>query len=124
MQQMRQNMVDVRYGDVWWVSPLHTNGLHINQGKPRPFVIVSCNNCNKSSGNVTAVPCTTQKKKELPTHVTAFFNHKENTIQCEQVTTFGKEFLLHFVDTVGTRKMLEVQEALKIHLGMEVADET
>ena len=117
-------------GQIWWSKPnasVDMNSLtpkertalfgNIQQGI-RPVIIVSNNTGNRNSQILQIVPCTTAFKKPLPTHCTLYIGDKLNTVLCEQLTTIKKSDLYNYVGTVDANEMQELDNCLKISLGM------
>ena len=71
-------------GQIWWY---HNNavwdGGTYNQGKSRPVIIVSNEMANANSNVLIAIPCTSQTKKEMPTHTVFELNEITNTAMAE-----------------------------------------
>lgn len=107
-----------RRGEVWWAEPPQESVSSYQ--KTRPWLIVSNDKANEHSPFVTAVPCTTMEKREwMPTHVEVQLFTKRNVIQCEQIRTFGKEYLKGYMLRIHGHWMEEVDEALAVQLGLE-----
>lgn len=108
-------------GEVW-VAELPHNKSCI-QGGCRPVLVISNNACNKYSSVVTVVPVTTKsnKRKDLPTHVDIISDMDEiNTILCEQILTVDRNNIRKLLYKLDENKMSQVEECLKIQLGMTI----
>lgn len=113
---------EARRGDVYWADVPNAAGVHMNRGM-RPFIIVSCNISNRYSKNVTAVPCTTRRKAKIQSHAYVEANGRCNVAQCEQIQTFGAEYLGNFICRLSAEDMEKVNLALRIHLGLWKSDD-
>ena len=114
-------------GQVWFlvdndVPLVHTSGSV--QGKNRPWLVVSNNQCNQSSPIYTVVPLTTAPKKDLPTHVTFQTGDKTQTILCEQIRTVSQQVFFntgsYYKWTMSEKYMAMVDEALAEQLGLSL----
>ena len=101
-------------GQVWWSG----NNSDTGANKSRPFVIVSNNAGNKFAPFVLAVPCTTEEKTNLATHVKLYFNNYNNTVLCEQIRTIYTSDLTGYICTLDGEAMNQIDEALKVSLGL------
>lgn len=108
-----------RQGDIYWAElPVKEMGRSI-QCFRRPYLIVSCDDANNSSSNITVVPLTASPKKFLPTHVKAMMNGKLNIIECEQPMTIDRSLLGTFFGTVTQKTMENVIKALNTHFQLK-----
>ena len=94
-------------------------GKHVQFGK-RPAIIVSNNVNNRCSPVVIVVPCTGMRKKtSLPVHVIMCNELRLPSIAlCEQITTVPIDALVDYCGKCGPKTMKNVDEALKISLGL------
>ena len=111
---------NIKRGQVWYHSPSVGFTGHI-QGGPRPVIIVSNNVINQTSSVVLAVPCTTQVKRNFPTHVLFVLNDKISVALTEQVFRVDVNELVNLRYTLEDYIMSQVDEALKISLGFKSA---
>lgn len=104
-------------GQIWWHK---SNNIYNGsvQGGTRPVVIVSNNKANKFSKNVTVVPCTSQDKKDLPTHF-KFILDEHTTVLCEQITTISSDELTTYIGTCDDYSMQQLNKALYIAIGLD-----
>ena len=86
----------------------------------RPCIIVSNNLGNYFSENITIVPCTTNtEKKPLPTHVALqVIPNIESLALCENIVTVSKRKCENFLGILDDSIMNEIDEKLKIALGL------
>lgn len=93
------------------------------QGKTRPSVVIQ-NDIGNDSSPVTIIACITSKPKSklYPTNV--HISAQETGLQCDsivllnQIRTVDKTRLIKKIGIVPNDKMLEINEALKISLGL------
>lgn len=105
----------IRRGQVWFYKPTVTPTGHIQKG-PRPVVIVSNDHLNQSSDVVLAVPCTTQIKRNFPTHALFIMKGKVNVALTEQMGPVNVDELTHLEYTLEEYIMNQVDEAIKVSL--------
>jgi mRNA interferase MazF len=108
---------NIERGQVWYHVPTVTPAGHIQQG-PRPVIIVSNNQCNKNSPVVLVVPCTTQIKKNLPTHVLFIMNKQVNIALTEQAGPVNVDELTNLKYILEDYIMDQIDNALKIAFGL------
>ena len=85
------------------------------QCETRPVLVISNDANNCFSGSVNAIPLTTKKKRNLPSHVTVrgFGLKMESTVACEQITTLDKarlkdkNYIGHIDDPAVLEKILQ-----------------
>lgn len=89
--------------------------------KRRPVIVVSNNVGNFFSGVVTVVPLTTSERlNPLDTQVSFLLNGKQNWALCEQMYCTSKDSLGSYIGTVGTSKMREIDEAIKMSVASDL----
>ena len=111
----------IRRGDVFWADLDPVKGSE--QGKTRPVLIIQ-NDVGNENSPVTIVACITTNlsRKDYPTNV--FITAKETGLSSDsvvllnQIRTLDKTRLKKKIGCVLNYKMLEVDEALKISLGL------
>lgn len=108
---------NIKRGQVWYHVPTVTSSGHIQKG-PRPVIIVSNNQCNENSPVLLAVPCTTQIKKNFPTHVMFIMNKQVNIAQTDQAGPVNVEELTNIKYILEDYVMERIDEALKIAFGL------
>lgn len=104
-------------GQIWWHKSNNVYNGSV-QGGTRPVVIVSNDKANKFSKNVTVVPCTSQYKKDLPTHF-KFILDEYTTVLCEQITTIQSGELTTYIGTCDDYSMQQLNKALYIAIGLD-----
>lgn len=103
-------------GQVWWCNLDLMPNTNI-QGGRRPVIIVSNDNANRYSNNITIVPCTTADKKELPTHLKINLA-EQSTVLAECVTTIPNTKLENYIGICDDRIMKQIDKILKVALGL------
>lgn len=108
---------NIKRGQVWYHVPAVTPTGHIQKG-PRPVIIVSNNRCNDNSPVLLAVPCTTQIKKNFPTHVMFIMNKQVSIALTEQAGPVNVDELTNLKYILEDYIMDQVDDALKISFGL------
>lgn len=110
---------DIHRGDIWWCD-LGEYHDHV-QGGMRPVIIASNDMNNLYSTTVTVIPVTSSTtKKPLPTHFPVDNPAiRENTVAlCEQLVTVSKSQLNNFVCRLTLSQMRDINECIRVALGM------
>lgn len=105
-------------GQVWWVGTQKEIDGHV-QSYNRPYVIVGNNIGNAKSPVLLAVPCTSENKRYMPTHVKCIINGIPNIILCEQIKTINKSNIGNYMFTIDDNTMEEINKALEVALGLK-----
>ena len=109
-------------GEIWIARFDPTVGAEIK--KKRPALIVSNNFNNQYASTATIVAITGYKGEEIyPFEVLIPSAEetglaKESKIKCSQIRTVDKSRLLKFIGKIQENLWPEIEQALKIHLGM------
>lgn len=104
-------------GEIWYIE--NNNFTGSEAGFTRPAIIVSNEKNNLYSGVIEVVYLTTQKRKELPTHIKIRSSPKISTALCEQVYSVSIERLKEKCGTVTLSEQGMIDKALLISLGIE-----
>lgn len=107
---------NIKRGQVWYYVPTVTPSGHIQKG-PRPVVIVSNDRINETSSVVLAVPCTTQIKRNFPTHTLFILNRTVSIALAEQMMPINVDELTDLKATLEGYIMEQIDESIKITLG-------
>lgn len=110
--------MEIKRGDIWYVSRDTYAGSE--QASGRPAVIVSNQKNDENSETVEVVYLTTQPKKDLPTHVAIYSAERKSIVLCEQITTVSVERLMGYKGHLTAAEMTNVEIALLISLELEV----
>lgn len=107
-------------GQIWLVALDPAVGHEIQ--KTRPALIVSNDINNRLAGTITVVPITDAGEKVYPFEVFLPTKDaglkKDSKIKCQQIRTVDKSRLIKRLGFVSANKMLDIERAIKIHLGM------
>lgn len=110
--------ISIKRGDiVWGKSPKKDGSVQFSRNV-RPYLVISNNYCNEYSPVITVIPFTTAEKAELPTHYSIFFNGRNNTILCEQITCISKDLIVDYHGAMEKNDLQEVEKRIKIQLGL------
>nr|NNM91374.1 type II toxin-antitoxin system PemK/MazF family toxin [Bacilli bacterium] len=113
--------MNVKRGDIFYadLSPV----VGSEQGGFRPVIIVQNNIGNRFSPTVIVAAITAQiQKAKLPTHVeiTAAESglEKDSVVLLEQIRTIDKQRLTQKITHLDEERMLQIDDALMISLGL------
>ena len=113
--------MSVKRGDVYYadLSPV----VGSEQGGIRPVLVIQNDVGNRYSPTVIVAAITSQiQKAKLPTHVEVeaakYGLEKDSVILLEQIRTIDKQRLNEKVAYIGEEKMIRINEALQISLGL------
>ena len=112
------NKIKVYRGEIWMADLGHDNVKESEQRGYRPVLIIQNNKGNRFSPTVIVACITKQNKTDLPTHMKCEL-FEPSTIMFEQIKTISKERLNKRVTTLTEAEMQEVNERLKISMGIE-----
>lgn len=107
----------LKRGQVWYYEPKFERVGHVQKG-PRLVVIVS-EVMSDACDVVLAVPCTTQPKRNMPTHVYFTLGERINIALTEQVGPVCFDELVRYIYTLPPYIMEQMNKALKIALCLE-----
>jgi mRNA interferase MazF len=107
-------------GEIFLVCLDPTIGSEIN--KTRPALVISNDINNKYSSTVTVIPITSNVEKVFPFEL--LFSPaqsglpKASKVKCNQIRTIDKRRLIKRLGKISVETMREVEDALRLHLGM------
>ncbi len=116
-------MKTIMRGDVFYadLSPV----IGCEQGGNRPVIIVQNNIGNLYSPTVIVAVLTSKNKKKLPTHINIHSGEAnipaDSIVLLEQLRTIDKFRLKTFLGTVSDEKMKEIDKAMLVSLGLNIA---
>ncbi|MEX0773353.1 MAG: type II toxin-antitoxin system PemK/MazF family toxin [Balneolales bacterium] len=101
-------------GQIWQVAFQHAGGI-----ETLPCLILSDNQINQNSANLTVVLSTMDKKLDLRSHIQANESGKGEDIFicCEQILTVSTDRCIKAIDEVPDKILAEVDETVKMVLG-------
>ena len=105
-------------GEIWMADLGYENVKESEQRGYRPVLIIQNDIGNRFSPTVIVACITKQHKTDLPTHMKCEL-FEPSTIMFEQVRTISKERLNKRVTKLTEAEMQEVNERLKISMGIE-----
>lgn len=107
-------------GEIHLVCLDPTIGFEIN--KTRPALIISNDINNQVAQTVTVIPITSNIKKVYPFETLLSSQEsglsKNAKAKCNQIRTVDKKRLVKSIGKVSIAKLKEVEDSLRIHLGM------
>lgn len=111
----------IRRGDIFYadLSPV----VGCEQGGIRPVLVIQNDIGNRYSPTVIVVAITSKSKKELPTHVELGCMEalqKNSVVLLEQIRTIDRIRLLEYIGSVSRLRMLLIDEALSLSVGLSV----
>lgn len=115
----------IRRGEIYH-SNLGSGSGSIQSGD-RPVVIISNNINNKFSPTLNVLPITSRSKSNIPVHVSVGTTEglpQQSTILTEQITTINKTQLQDYMGMCNNYKMIEIERALAMQLGVDITDHT
>lgn len=119
MSMNKYAKMELKRGYVVWVLHNDCEAEGCEMKKTRPYVIVSNDYANNYSPIVIAVPLTSARKQDLPTHSrVTLASKKNNTALCEQVTTIDVTRIVEYIDYVRPKEMTAIDLALKVAMGL------
>ncbi len=117
---MKAENSKVKRGEVWIADLNPGYGVEIH--KKRPVVIISNNLINNNSPRIIVLPFSTQVYPLNPGKVLIqkgeYNLEKDSVILASDIRSIDKDRLIKKVGVVPSEKMLEVEESLKLVLGM------
>lgn len=110
----------MRRGEIYWVNFGAPTGSE--QGGQRPALIVQNDAGNRSSTTTIIAAITSKKKASYPFHVDISALEsglpQDSTVLLEQLLTINKSRLINRIGSLPSAKMLEIDQALKVSLGL------
>lgn len=116
-------MKEIMRGDIYYadLSPV----IGSEQGGIRPVLIVQNNIGNKYSPTVIIAVLTSKTKRKLPTHISINSGEgnitKDSIVLLEQIRTIDKFRLQKYVGSVTQETMNQVDRAMLVSLGLNIA---
>lgn len=116
-------MKAIKRGDIYYadLSPV----VGSEQGGIRPVLVVQNNVGNRHSPTVIIAVLTSKPKRKLPTHINIKSGEgniaMDSTVLLEQLRTIDKFRLQKYVGSVSQEVMDQVDRAMLISLGLNIA---
>jgi len=118
-----QTVQRYKRGQIWWLLDSNPDYKSYEQSGSRPVIIISNDTANRFSKILTVIPCTTAEKKDLPVHVKLEINGP-STALVEQIKTIDNSKLGAYIGTCDDVLINQLNEAIKIALGLVKLDYT
>lgn len=112
-------VVKYKRGQIWWYEYNGTQYDGSVMGKTRPVIIVSNDAANAFSNCLIGIPCTTQEKKDMPTHLTTSIHGTHSTILAENIISINISRLTDYIGMVDEELMHEIDNILAIAVGLK-----
>jgi mRNA interferase MazF len=103
-------------GEVWWVAFDPALGSEIQ--KTRPAIIVSNDSANRNLKRVVVVPLTTNTSRVFPGEARVSVAGEFCKAMSDQLMAADKLRLKEKLATLSKSDMLEVEQAICVHLGL------
>jgi mRNA interferase MazF len=117
--------IEIKRGDIFFINFDPAQGFEIKGN--RPALVIQNDLGNRYGGTIIVAAMTTNMKKSQPVHVRVLAQetglNSDGVVLLDQIRSITRE---HFVRPPAGRlikeKMLEIDEALKISLGLKKSD--
>ena len=106
----------MKRGEVWWVAFDPAVGSEIQ--KTRPAIIVSNDSANRNLKRVVVVPLTTNTSRVFPGEARVSVTGEFCKAMSDQLIAADKLRLKEKLATLSKSDMLEVEQAICVHLGL------
>lgn len=116
-------VIKFKRGQIWWYRNNDSYDGSI-QGGTRPVIIVSNDFANKYSNTLLGIPCTTQVKKNMPTHTVFDLNDTKNTALAENLMSLNRDKLVEYLGTLDEELMDKIEYNMKVALALNIANMT
>lgn len=103
-------------GEVWWVEFDPSVGSEIR--KTRPAIIVSNDAANRNLQRVVVVPVTSNTGRTYPGEAVVTVGGQSSKAMADQIMAADKQRLKSQLGTLSKADMLEVEDAIKLHLAL------
>jgi mRNA interferase MazF len=106
----------MKRGDVWWVEFDPSNCSEIR--KTRPAIILSNDAANRNLARVVVIPLSSNVTRLYPGEALVTVAGKQSKAMADQIMAADKLRLKSQLGIVSRAEMVEVEEAIKVHLGL------
>lgn len=122
---MQEQKRSIKRGDLFYadLSPV----VGCEQGGIRPVLIIQNDIGNYYSPTIIVAAITSQPKKKMPTHVEIGCIEalqKNSVVLLEQIRTIDRTRLLEYIGSISRQRMLLVDQALAISIGLNMTEIT
>ena len=108
-------------GQIWLVNLNPAIGSEIK--KTRPALVISNDINNQYAETVTILPISDKGAKVYPFEIAVSEENaglsKPSKIKCQQIRTVDKERLVRRLGALTKRHLPDIEDALKLHLGID-----
>lgn len=108
--------MEIRRGDVWWISFDPSVGGEIQ--KTRPAVVISNNAANAALNRLVVVPLSSKTEKLYRAEAMVTLNEGHRKAMVDQVTTVSKRRLRGRMGVLSANDMRTVEDVILLHLGI------
>ncbi len=106
----------MKRGEVWWVEFDPSIGSEIR--KTRPAIILSNDAANRNLSRVVVIPLSSNIARIYPGEALVTVVGKQSKAMADQIMAADKVRLKDRVGVLSRQDMAEVEEAIKVHLGL------
>jgi mRNA interferase MazF len=106
----------MKRGEVWWVEFDPSIGSEIR--KTRPAIILSNDAANRNLSRVVVIPLSSNVARLYPGEALVTVAGKQSKAMADQIMAADKVRLKDRVGALSRSDMTEVEEAIKVHLGL------
>lgn len=110
--------MQIRRGDVWWVSFDPAVGGEVR--KTRPAVIVSNDSANAALNRIVVVPLSTNTKRIYPAEALVKVAGRESKAMADQIAAASKQRVGNRLGSLSRDDMRAVEAAILLHLGIKL----
>ncbi len=106
----------MKRGEVWWVEFDPSIGSEIR--KTRPAIILSNDAANRNLSRVVVIPLSSNVARLYPGEALVTVAGRQSKAMADQIMAVDKARLKDRVGALSRADMAEVEEAIKLHLGL------
>jgi mRNA interferase MazF len=106
----------MKRGEVWWAEFDPSIGSEIR--KTRPAIILSNDAANRNLSRVVVIPLSSNVARVYPGEALVAVAGRQSKAMADQIMAADKVRLKDRVGALSRADMAEVEEAIKVHLGL------